>query len=62
VGVSRKSFIGHLTGRRDPSERLAGSLAAAAIAVLHGAAAIRTHDVGKTGEAVRIAEAIRQPR
>ncbi len=59
VGVSRKSFIGHLTGRRDPSERLAGSLAAAAIAVLHGAAAIRTHDVGRTGEAVRIAEAIR---
>src|SRR5439155_1476484 len=44
VGVSRKSFIGAITGRRGPAERLAGSLAATAIAVQHGAAVIRTHD------------------
>jgi len=59
VGVSRKSFIGKLTGRGDPGERLAGSLAAAAVAVFNGAALVRTHDVAATVDAVRVAEAIR---
>lgn len=59
VGVSRKRFIGALTGRADPGERLAGSLAATTVAVLHGAAVIRTHDVGPTRDAVRVAEALR---
>jgi dihydropteroate synthase len=59
VGVSRKRFIGTLTGRRDPADRLPGSLAAAVVAVLHGAAMIRTHDVAATRDAVRVAEALR---
>ena len=59
VGVSRKSFIGKLSGRPDPAERLSGSLAAAAIAVYNGAALIRAHDVGATRDAVRIATALR---
>ncbi|HXQ22598.1 MAG TPA: dihydropteroate synthase [Candidatus Acidoferrales bacterium] len=59
VGVSRKSFIGKLTGQTHPDARLFGSLAATAIAVYNGAAIIRTHDVAPTVEAVRIAEAIR---
>jgi dihydropteroate synthase len=58
VGVSRKRFIGELTGRSDPADRLAGSLAATAIAVLHGAAVIRTHDVAATRDAIRVAEAL----
>ena len=59
VGLSRKSFIGHILGRPDPADRLAGSLAATAIAVVNGAHLIRTHDVGPTREAVRMAEALR---
>ncbi len=59
VGISRKSFIGKLTGREDPADRLAGSLAAAAIAVYNGAALVRTHDVAATRDAVRIATAIK---
>jgi dihydropteroate synthase len=64
VGVSRKSFIGAILERPDPAERLAGSLAATAIAVANGAALIRTHDVGETRDAVRIAEQLsrRGPR
>jgi len=62
VGVSRKSFIGHLTGRSDPAQRLAGSLAAAAVAVYTGASVVRTHDVAATRDAVRVAEALRQAR
>jgi dihydropteroate synthase len=59
VGVSRKSFIGKILGQTDPRDRLAGSLAATAIAVVNGAHLIRAHDVGATREAVRMAEALR---
>jgi len=58
IGVSRKSFIGALTGRADPAERLAGSLAATAIAVMHGAALIRTHDVAETKDAGVVAKRV----
>jgi dihydropteroate synthase len=59
VGVSRKSFIGAVAGVGDPAERLPGSLAAAAAAVLGGAHVIRAHDVAETVQAVRVAQAIR---
>ena len=58
VGVSRKSFVGAITGRGVTADRLAGSLAATAVAVLNGAALIRTHDVADTVDAVRVAERI----
>ena len=60
VGVSRKSFIGALSGAGDPGCRLPGSLAAATAAVLAGAHMIRTHDVGETLQAVRVTEAVRR--
>ena len=60
VGVSRKSFIGAVAGVADPTERLPGSLAAAAAAVLGGAHVIRAHDVAETVQAVRVAQAIRR--
>jgi dihydropteroate synthase len=59
VGVSRKSFLGAITGRTDPADRLAASLAATSVAVLHGAHVIRTHDVAATRDAVRVAERLR---
>ena len=44
VGLSRKSFIGHLLG--DPAEeRLVGSLAAASVAIQQGAHVLRVHEV-----------------
>jgi dihydropteroate synthase len=60
VGVSRKSFIGAVAGVADPAERLPGSLAATAAAVLRGAHVIRAHDVAETVQAVRVAQAIRR--
>jgi dihydropteroate synthase len=60
IGVSRKSFIGALIGRSSTENRLAGSLAATAVAVWNGAAMIRTHDVAETIDAVRVAERIRR--
>ena len=60
VGVSRKSFVAALTGSTSPAERLAGSLAATTIAVLHGAALVRTHDVPETRDAIRVVERLRR--
>ena len=60
IGVSRKSFLGAITGRQATDERLAGSLAATALAVWNGAALIRTHDVAETLDAVRVAERVRE--
>jgi dihydropteroate synthase len=59
VAVSRKSFIGKVLDLPDPADRLWGSLAATAIAVLNGADVIRTHDPGETMHAVRLAESVR---
>jgi dihydropteroate synthase len=58
-GSSRKSFIGKALGDLPVTERLSGSLAAAALAVWNGAAIIRTHDVKETAQVVRIVEAIK---
>jgi len=57
VGLSRKSMLAKLTGR-DVNDRLAGSVALAAIAVLHGARIVRAHEVGATIDAVRVAAAV----
>jgi len=62
VGVSRKSFIGAITGRKDPVDRLPGSLSATAIAVFNGASIIRTHDVKETFDAVKMAAFMRRFR
>ncbi|HEY7654553.1 MAG TPA: dihydropteroate synthase [Methylomirabilota bacterium] len=62
VGVSRKSFIGALAAVGDPADRLPGTLAATAAAVLGGAHVIRAHDVAETRQAVRVAQAIRRAR
>jgi dihydropteroate synthase len=59
VGLSRKSLVGALTGRA-LTERLAGSVALATVAVLHGARIVRAHDVAATVDAVRVAEAFRE--
>jgi dihydropteroate synthase len=58
VGMSRKSFIGQITGATGVNERLPGSLACAVWAVQAGASIIRTHDVAATRQAVRMTEAI----
>ncbi len=63
VGASRKSFLARLTGDEGPpAGRVAASLAAAAIAVLHGAAILRVHDVAATVRAAKVALAARAAR
>lgn len=57
VGASRKRFIASVSPS-EPSERLAGSIAAHLIAAQRGAKIIRTHDVAETLQALRVAHAI----
>jgi dihydropteroate synthase len=57
AGLSRKSMIAKILAR-DTGERLHGSLALAAIAVMNGARVVRAHDVAATVDAVRIAAAV----
>jgi dihydropteroate synthase len=58
VGLSRKSMFKALLGR-ELEDRLPASLAAATIAVRHGASIVRTHDVAATRDAIRVAHEAR---
>ncbi|MDQ6914737.1 MAG: dihydropteroate synthase [Actinomycetota bacterium] len=57
VGTSRKSFLGLLTGRAEPDERLAGTIATNVLALERGAAVFRVHDVGPVREALVVTAA-----
>lgn len=57
VGLSRKSMIGALTGR-PVGERTSGSVAAALLAVIGGAAIVRVHDVAETVDALAVWRAV----
>jgi dihydropteroate synthase len=58
LAVSRKYFIGMLTGAQ-PDERLAGTLAAIESGVGAGAHIVRVHDVAQVAEFLRVRSALR---
>lgn len=58
VGVSRKRFLGDLTGRA-VHDRRDGTTAAVALAAFHGAAVVRVHDVSAARDAALVARAYR---
>ncbi|HUX82104.1 MAG TPA: dihydropteroate synthase [Halothiobacillus sp.] len=58
VGLSRKRMIGEITGRA-VSERVAGSVALALLAVERGARIVRVHDVAATRDVLRLFSAMR---
>jgi dihydropteroate synthase len=58
AGWSRKSSLGHVTGREKPAERVAASVAAAVLAVDRGARVVRVHDVRETVDALRVWQAV----
>jgi dihydropteroate synthase len=59
AGLSRKSTLGELTGR-PVDQRMPASVAAAVIAVSHGADIVRVHDVRETVDAMRIVAAVKE--
>jgi dihydropteroate synthase len=61
VGLSRKGFIGALTGERVAGARGPGSVGGAVHAALNGAHILRVHDVRDTVAALAVALAIANP-
>lgn len=57
IGTSRKSFIGRITGRA-ADDRLFGTAASVAAAIIRGAHIIRVHDVREMAEVAQITDAI----
>jgi dihydropteroate synthase len=58
AGMSRKSMLGQITGREDPAERVAASVAAHLVAAQKGAAVLRVHDVAETVDALKVLQAV----
>jgi dihydropteroate synthase len=57
VGVSRKGFLGKLTGREVPADRVSATAAANVLALERGAEVFRVHDVAATRDALLVAAA-----
>jgi dihydropteroate synthase len=62
LGLSRKGFIGALTGEKLARNRVNGSVGGAVQAALSGVHILRVHDVKATAEALAVAMAIAEPR
>lgn len=60
VGTSRKSFIGKVLGGLPPEQRLEGTAATVAIAIMNGANAVRVHDVKEMVRVARMTDAVLQ--
>jgi dihydropteroate synthase len=58
IGASRKRFIGQITGKETPAERIFGTATTTAIAITKGASIIRVHDVAETVDVVKVSNAI----
>ncbi|BDG62063.1 hypothetical protein caldi_31530 [Caldinitratiruptor microaerophilus] len=61
VGTSRKSTIGKVLGGLPPGERLEGTAATVAVAIVGGADIVRVHDVRAMVRVARMTDAIVRP-
>jgi dihydropteroate synthase len=61
IGASRKSFLGRITGRSDPADRVAATVAVNVLAYQLGARLFRVHDVAPTYDALAVAAATVSP-
>ena len=57
IGTSRKSFLGRLTGRDDPDDRVAATIATNVLAYERGARVFRVHDVAPVRDALTVTAA-----
>ncbi|HUE27512.1 MAG TPA: dihydropteroate synthase, partial [Solirubrobacteraceae bacterium] len=61
IGTSRKSFLGRITGRENPADRLAGTIATCVIAYERGARVFRVHEVAPVADALKVTAATVAP-
>jgi len=60
VGASRKRFIGTITGRAEPADRVFGTAAAVALCAMGGVSVVRVHDVEAMQDVLRVVRTIQQ--
>ena len=60
LGVSRKGFVGRLSGQPEAALRAPGSVAAGLAGLAQGVQMLRVHDVAETVQAVRVWQAIEE--
>ncbi|MGA1979654.1 MAG: dihydropteroate synthase [Sedimentisphaerales bacterium] len=60
VGASRKSFIGKITGKGKPTERIFGTAATVALCAVAGVSIVRVHDVAEMIDVVEIINAVKR--
>jgi dihydropteroate synthase len=60
IGTSRKSFIGKLTGKEKPGERIFGTAATVALCAVAGVSIVRVHDVAEMVDVIKVAGAVSQ--
>ncbi|MHC4260131.1 MAG: dihydropteroate synthase [Planctomycetota bacterium] len=58
VGTSRKSFIGRITGKENPDDRIFGTAATVALSVAAGVSIVRVHDVAEMVQVAKVASAV----
>jgi len=59
VGTSRKRFIGIITGKEKPAERIFGTAATVALCVAAGVSIVRVHDVVEMVDVVKVADKLK---
>ncbi len=60
VGTSRKAFLGKLTGKEKPADRIFGTAATVALCAAAGVSIVRVHDVAQMVDVVKITNAMCQ--
>jgi dihydropteroate synthase len=59
VGTSRKSFIGEITGKEKPADRLFGTAATVALCVAAGVSIVRVHNVAEMADVIKVANELK---
>jgi dihydropteroate synthase len=59
IGSSRKKFIGQITNKLNPAERIFGTAATVAIAAQQGVDVVRVHDVQEMIDTIKVANVLR---
>jgi dihydropteroate synthase len=60
LGTSRKKFIGTITGKDEPKERIFGTAATVAIAAFAGVSIVRVHEPAQMADVIKVANRLRK--
>ncbi|MDD5458762.1 MAG: dihydropteroate synthase [Phycisphaerae bacterium] len=60
VGTSRKRFIGAITGREKPEDRIFGTAATVALCAAAGVSIVRVHDVAEMVDVVKVVNTVKK--